>query len=130
MSHWKIKKDPGMAVDNDPPASAAIIGPGFSWHKLPQQKQLTTKRKTPRLVTGPTPMPNTLAKDDDNEPTNSTDNAGRPRWMAGPGETTNDPEYPSQKPGPNGNSDDLFSKNVNDNPPKFDAVDQNEFYIW
>lgn len=181
-----VRKDPGPAVDNDPPGSPAIIGPGFSWHKLPQQKQLTTKKKPPRLVTGPLP-PNatypravTVGKSNDNhdpktgeftdggdkggdlykernddrvnaanamkelrqklnplkkdsadtESTNSDDNNGRPRWMASPGVGGKDPVYRSQKPGPNGNSDSLFSSNVNKNPPKVVPLSEDGFYIW
>lgn len=133
-----IQKDPGPAGDNDPPASPAIIGPGFSWHKLPQQKQLSVKKKSPRLVTGPTPMPNasypnvpTVAKEEaDNAPTDSSDQSGRPRWMSSPGAGQHDPKYRSQKPGEAGNNDDLFSKNVNDSPPTYKPIDENSFYIW
>lgn len=49
---WSINKDAGVAGDNDPPASPAINGPGFSWHKLPQQKQTNLKNKSPKLVVG------------------------------------------------------------------------------
>lgn len=47
-----ILKDASVAVDNDPPASPAISGPGFSWHKLPQQAQVTAKRRSPRILVG------------------------------------------------------------------------------
>jgi hypothetical protein len=40
-----VRKDPGAAVDNDPPASPAIDGPGFSWQRLPQQYQTKKKKK-------------------------------------------------------------------------------------
>ncbi|CAM6004372.1 unnamed protein product [Sphagnum balticum] len=48
----------------------------------------------------------------DVEPTDSPDNNGRPKWMASPGQGGKDPEYRSQKPGPNGNNDELFSENI------------------
>jgi hypothetical protein len=122
-----IRKDPSVAGDNDPPASPAIVGPGFSWHKLPQQKQLTTKRRPPRLITGP----NSIAKDTaDSEPTDIVDGEGRPRWMQSPGYEGKDPTYRSQKPGAGGNEDELFSKNINDNPTVTPMVDPATYYIW
>jgi hypothetical protein len=64
------------------------------------------------------------------EATDSPDNNGRPRWMASPGQGGKDPQYRSQKPGPNGNQDELFSENINENPPTMIPVDPDGYYIW
>jgi hypothetical protein len=50
--------------------------------------------------------------------------------MASPGQGGKDPEYRSQKPGPNGNNDELFSENINSNPPKVNPVDEDAYYLW
>lgn len=64
------------------------------------------------------------------EPAEYNDGDGRPKWMQSPGQGGKDPVYRSQKPGTNGNVDALFSKNVNNNPPPVQPIDQDSYYIW
>jgi len=68
-------------------------------------------------------------EDADEVPTTEWNN-GRPRWMESPGVGGMPPVYRSQKPGKDGNQDDLFSSNVNDDPPEMDPIDPDSYYIW
>lgn len=75
----------------------------------------------------------TVLKDDSSdgaEPAEYNDADGRPKWMQAPGQGGKDPVYRSQKPGPNGNNDSLFAKNVNDKPKVTAPVDPDAYYIW
>lgn len=129
----KVKKEAGAAVDADPPASPAIIGPGFSWHKLPEQKQ-TAKKRPPKVILSGAPsnevsLNQNVNKDSaDEEATLDPDATGRPRWMTSPGYSGIDPQYASQKP--DGNSDTLFAKNINKDPPPLIPIDPDSYYIW
>lgn len=67
---------------------------------------------------------------DGSEPSEFDSADGRPRWMQSPGQGGRDPQYRSQKPGPSGNGDTLFAKNINENAPKVAPVDQDSYYIW
>lgn len=143
-----LTKDGTVQGDNDSPGlSPGLVGAGFQWHKLPKQAPVTEKRKVPKLVIGPTsiqPSATTpravtetpgdpLHKDDaatGDEATNSADGAGRPRWMNSPGQGGVDPVYRSQKPGAAGNSDELFSENINDKPEAVVPVNEDSYYIW
>jgi hypothetical protein len=144
-----LMKDATVQGDNNSPGlSPGLVGAGFAWHKLPQQKPLSEKRAVPKLITGPYRVcpsascaapdkaqqgggPANLAKDSaDTEPTTEYDNSGRPQWMSSPGYGGKAPEYRSQKPGANGNTDELFSENINDKPPKVIPVDPDAYYIW
>lgn len=138
----KLSKDATVQGDDDSPGlSPGLVGAGFAWHKLPKQAPITEKRQPPRLVVGPTAIgatytrapTQTVGKDDaatGDEATDAPDNNGRPQWMASPGQGGKDPVYRSQKPGANGNNDELFSDNVNDKPPKVTPVDADAYYIW
>jgi hypothetical protein len=130
-----VRKDPGVAGDNDPAASPSLVGPGFQWHKLPPQKPLTEGKKSPKVVLAGAQhasQPNSgyIEKDStDTEPTTEWEN-NRPRWMEYPGAGGKDPVYASQKPGKDGNNDELFAKNIMVNSPPVNPVDADSYYFW
>lgn len=135
-----IRKDPSPEAPDgsQPDSSGSLVGAGFGWHKTPAQVPVQGRKRTPRLITGPYSIKNTVSYPnpgltkadgaDGDEATDAPDNSGRPKWMSSPGYGGVDPQYPSQKP--DGNKDTLFSSNINDKPPPFKPVDSDSYYIW
>ena len=138
-----VDKSATVQGDVATPAVEGLTMPGFGYARVPKQKPLTEDqaKRPPRVVLHGAPPNATyphppiephapLEKDEsDDEPTTEWQ-SGRPRWMCSPGYSGPTPQYASQKPGPEGNQDTMFSKNIMQNPQDVHPVDPDAFYIW
>ena len=70
-----IRKESADGPDVAPSGDHSLVGAGYTWHRLPAQKALDTKRRSPKLLVGPAPnlnatdenvVPNRVNKGNDN----------------------------------------------------------------